>query len=708
MQTLLDGLVPGLPPTGKRGILSRAGGVPLYAVETVRMLVHEGRLELNDGVYRPTGDLSTIAVPDTLQALISARLDALDPSDRALLQVAAVLGQAFPIGALAAVSGEDEAAIEARLRVLARREIVVLDRDPRSPERGQYGFVQALIREVAYSMLTKRERRARHIAAARYYESLGDEELAGILAGHYLDAYRASPTGPEGDAVAAQARLAMRAAADRAEALGSYDQARSYLEQALTVATDEREIAELQERIGYTAQDAGRTELAIVALGEAAERYGRLGDRTARARVIARDGTARLFTGMGAVTLLNAAVEEFADLADTPEGVALHLRLAQSLIFNEHPDEGLPMLERALARAEHLDLVPLIADALVSRTSGLIGAGRHREAGVTLRGARDLAETYGVTEQTLRSVSNIVFLEMSGDPRSGVRIAREGIDDARRLGRLLWWFGILGNGAQCAFRTGDWDWALAELAAAFEMGPEGSVLFELAECDMTIRAFRGEDVLAGIDALTAPVDTLADHQVDGLHRLTRARERFAAGDLAGAHRLAMDAASTSGFVEALALSTAAQSAIRAGDRDRLLVTARAVERSGTHGDAMNVDRAMLAAAVAAERDAGDAAAAFRDAIERYRALGLTLDRAIAQANYASLFPDAPDASIITADARAAFEALGATAMLSAMDAGWSTAATTAPTTASDVAVDDAAEPADPEPEAVPASSGTPA
>jgi hypothetical protein len=293
---------------------------------------------------------------------------------------------------------------------------------------------------------------------------------------------------------------------------------------------------------------------------------------------------------------------------------------------------------------------------------------------------------------------------MSGDPRSGLRIAREGIEDARRLGRLLWWFGILGNGAQCAFRTGDWDWALAELAAAFEMGPEGSVLFELAECDMTIRAFRGEDVLAGIDALTAPVDTLADHQVDGLHRLARARERFATGDLAGAHRLAMDAASTSAFVEALALSTAAQAAIRAGDRDRLLATAGAVERSGTHGDAMNVDRALLAAAVAAERDAGDAAAAFRDAIERYRALGLTLDRAIAQANYASMFPDASDASIITAEARAAFEALGATAMLNAMAAGWSTAQATA----SDVAVDDAGEPANPEPEAVPASSGIPA
>ena len=95
MRELLAGLVPGLPAHARDAIVARADGVPLYAVETVRMLLAQGRLVLEDGVYRPSGDLSALAVPETLTALISARLDELDAADRALVADAAVLGQSF-------------------------------------------------------------------------------------------------------------------------------------------------------------------------------------------------------------------------------------------------------------------------------------------------------------------------------------------------------------------------------------------------------------------------------------------------------------------------------------------------------------------------------------------------------------------------------------------------------------------------------------
>ena len=95
-----------------------------------------------------------------------------------------------------------------------------------------------LIREVAYGTLSRRDRRSRHLAAARYFEALGDEEIAGVLATHYLDAYRAAPEGDEGAAVAAQARVALRGAADRAAGLHSHEQALAYLVQALEVSPD--------------------------------------------------------------------------------------------------------------------------------------------------------------------------------------------------------------------------------------------------------------------------------------------------------------------------------------------------------------------------------------------------------------------------------------------------------------------------------------
>ena len=175
MRELLAGLVPGLPGSAVREPSSaRADGIPLYAVETVRMLVGGGPAgRRRDGVYVPTGDLTALAVPETLTALIAARLDALDPADRALVQDAAVLGQTFTLGALAAVSGHRSAELSRACGAWSAGSCFRLRRDPRSPERGQYAFVQALIREVAYNTLARRDRKARHLAAARYFEASG-------------------------------------------------------------------------------------------------------------------------------------------------------------------------------------------------------------------------------------------------------------------------------------------------------------------------------------------------------------------------------------------------------------------------------------------------------------------------------------------------------------------------------------------------------
>ena len=270
MRELLAGLVPGLPEAAVRSIVARAEGIPLYAVETIRMLVADGRLVARTGGgYEPSGELGELAVPGTLHALIAARLDALDPADRALLQDAAVLGQSFTADALAAIAGSTAADIAGRLDQLVRGDLLHVEVDPRSPERGQYAFVQALIREVAYSTLAMRDRRSRHLAAARHFESVGDDELAGALAAHYVAAYRASAEGEEADALAAQARVALRAAAGRAERLGAPLQAVAFLQQALEVAADDADRAGLLEQAGQAAVVGSRADLAVTLLDEA-------------------------------------------------------------------------------------------------------------------------------------------------------------------------------------------------------------------------------------------------------------------------------------------------------------------------------------------------------------------------------------------------------------------------------------------------------
>jgi hypothetical protein len=115
----------------------------------------EGRLALEGRIYRPVGDLTSLAVPETFTALIASRLDGLPPADRVRVSDAAVLGQSFTLAGLASVSGIPEADLEPRLRALVRRELLTLEADPRSPERGQYAFVQALIREVTSNTLAR-------------------------------------------------------------------------------------------------------------------------------------------------------------------------------------------------------------------------------------------------------------------------------------------------------------------------------------------------------------------------------------------------------------------------------------------------------------------------------------------------------------------------------------------------------------------------
>ena len=118
--------------------------------------------------YRLTGPVEALEVPETLHALIAARLDGLSAEERRLLQDAAVLGKTFTTGRARVARRRPSVELEPLLASLVRKEVLGVQADPRSPEHGQYGFLQDLVRHVAYETLSKRERRARHLAAAAH------------------------------------------------------------------------------------------------------------------------------------------------------------------------------------------------------------------------------------------------------------------------------------------------------------------------------------------------------------------------------------------------------------------------------------------------------------------------------------------------------------------------------------------------------------
>ena len=196
MDALLSGLVPGLPEDVRERLRDAADGIPLYAVETVRMLRDRGVLTVEGGTVPSTGDLDAIEVPDTLHALIASRLDGVPEPERRLLQNASVLGKTFTTRGLSALAGLPVPDVEQLVESLIRKELLTVETDPFSPERGQLGFLQALVQRVTYETIARKDRRRRHLAAARFLAEDGaidPDEIAEVIASHYLDAPRGRP-----------------------------------------------------------------------------------------------------------------------------------------------------------------------------------------------------------------------------------------------------------------------------------------------------------------------------------------------------------------------------------------------------------------------------------------------------------------------------------------------------------------------------------
>ena len=670
MRELLAGLVAGLPEAAVRAIVARADGIPLYAVETVRMLLAEGRLALEGDAYRPTGDLDDLAVPETLTALIASRLDALDPADRAVLQDAAVLGQSFTLAGLGIVSGVAEADLEGRLGSLSGREFLRMEADPRSPERGQYAFVQALIREVAYNMMARADRKARHLAAARHFEALGSDELAGALASQYLAAHANSTAGPERDALAGQARIALRAAADRAASLGAHEQALRFCEQALTVASDPADEAILHERAADSAAMVQRIEDAATHYRAAIEGRAKIADRGGEARVTASYASALLsaYRFDDALSLLTEASERFADLPDDPGVVTLDGQLARAYFLTDENAKAVAVADRVLAVAERSNLIDVVADTLVTRGSALAGDGRRYEGIGAVEAGQRLAAAHEIHETVGRALNNLSSFLMDDDPRAALEAGREGIALARRLGVRS--FQIMDNSVTAAIRTGDWDWAVAELEPMLsdEIDP---VIRLVAIADLIyLRASRG----ASTDRLLADAEAIPPRSGDLIKPATMAWSRGFRGFIGGQFDVGRREILRFAEIFAPGVGEAALIAARcdilAGDADLARKDLVLLDTTQRYGRAIDADRTTIRAGIAAlEGRTAEALSGYRQALGVWRDLGLVWDQAMCAIDMATVLdPADPEVMSAAEAARTTLLRLGATPFLDRLDA----------------------------------------
>ena len=467
MGELLTGLVPGLPAPLRAQILARAEGVPLYAVETVRMLL-DRRLLIEDGSsYRVAGEIETLEVPETLHALIAARLDGLAADERRLVGDAAVLGKTFTPGALAALTGLDSSQLEPLLATLVRREVLGLQSDPSSPEQGQYGFLQDLLRHVAYETLPRRERRTKHLAAAEHLSAnLAEDEIAEVVASHLLAAYRLDPDAADAEPLRAKAHAALSLAGERASSLGAAAEAQRYFEQAAELAGGPVEQAAALARAGEMAFAAGANERAASLFEQAIALYEETGDTHAAARASGWLAHTEQTAGRGeeAIERMERAYAVIADDEPDADLAFLLARLGAAHWFAGNLDLAIERTEQSLDLAEALQLPEALSRGWNTKAI-IVQPRRPEEARGLFQLALDTALAHQLHAPAGVGYGNLSDLGFRRDRyQESLAHLEQALELTRRIGdRGNEWF-ALSEMTYALTMLGRWDEALDRLA----------------------------------------------------------------------------------------------------------------------------------------------------------------------------------------------------------------------------------------------------
>jgi class 3 adenylate cyclase/tetratricopeptide (TPR) repeat protein len=347
----------------QQAILERAGGNPLYAEEFVRLLADRG--------LEPSGEaLDESDLPESVQALIAARLDTLSPERKSLLQDAAVVGKVFWLGALAEISGREPADLELVLHDLARKELVRPARTSSMEGESEYSFWHLLVRDVSYSQIARAERTRRHRAAAAWLERQAGarvEDLAEVLSHHYLQALElaeAAGESKQAEELAPPARRFLALAGERALGLDTA-QAEARFARALELTPlDHPDRPNLLVSWADAAFQAGRPRDAAHALDEAlgSLRARHETEATAEALQLRSRVAQRLGEGRQ-IALAAEAVELLEQQSPGPALVGAYAQLANTQHVGGAYTEAITAAERAMTLAEELGL-PVPARAL--------------------------------------------------------------------------------------------------------------------------------------------------------------------------------------------------------------------------------------------------------------------------------------------------------------------------------------------------------
>jgi len=678
---LLDRSV--LPARTQAVLLERCAGNPLFAEEFVQMLIDRGLIERGGRGRLPA--VEEIPVPESIQALLAARLDALPVDVKALMHDAAVLGKVFWSGALALMSGLREDEVRALLAEAERRELVRRSATSSLSGQREYAFWHLLIRDVAYGQIPRAARGIKHLAAARWLKATLTgrlQDFAEELAHHYLEAlgYALSSGRAKGiDELRADTATALFMAADRVRPLDAA-RADTYLRRALELMAGGHPLrtrtlvraADVASLRGRHDEAVGMLEEAIADLHVTGDRRGEAEALGLLARVVGRRGELAR-----SADLVEQAIALLEDEPPGPELVQAYNWKAGSLLTGSRYEESLVWAERALALAERLGLDDEYVRALQFR-----GAARCEtwdEGGLDdLRTAIERARAAGHGLSLELALGNYAFELWF---REGAAKALEAWHEMRRLAEQR---GFLSQAQQarmgeleCHFDLGDWDqvmrianlmWRHAE-----DRRSQIGVYAQLFAAWVRLRRGQHERVRPRIERLLEDARRLDLHEYLVPSLVCAAEVRRLGGDPEGARalldeferRTEHEPRTRTLFIPIVARALAALGDPTAIER---LIPADEQVRTPRHRHGVVTARAVQAEA---EGRYEDALVRYRDAAMRWDVMGFSLEQGLTrlgQARCLIALGRAGEAGRPLLEARLRFERLGASEPLAEVGA----------------------------------------
>jgi class 3 adenylate cyclase/tetratricopeptide (TPR) repeat protein len=474
-------LVAALIPEGDgvvSAVVERSGGNPLFAEEMARRIAEKGSMPATE-------------LPDTVQAVLAARLDALEPFERRLVQQAAVVGRTFWEGWLESLARSEGRSLGRALSALQEKDILVPGDEGRFAGERELAFKHVLIRDVAYGMLPKAVRSRKHFEVGAFIEErAGDrtDELVALLAEHYG---RAAALGREGGVPADElARMRERGvhfleeAGDAAARLFSNREAASNYRHARSLnGGDAASRVRIGEKLGDVSLRLGRVDEAITVWSECLEWHRGQEDLDRVADLHRKIGAALSHKGER-----KSAIEHYQKginlLKDGPPRLELvHLYEEAAWLYLHTGDNMLAIYasEKALRLAEKLGEA-----RAASRAHGIFGRvfgriGDTEKARQNLERAVDLARgsDHGETILALSALGS--HLEISEADVAGARKAYEdALALAQQVGVLPAQVELHASLAQLAAYGADWERVEASTEASAELAEREGLVGKLS------------------------------------------------------------------------------------------------------------------------------------------------------------------------------------------------------------------------------------